>query len=287
MPNDIGVPTSPYNTKIPSYTENADIQTALRLYHYGEDTTNPNPVIGNSIVGHLSNLNSIKLDKSPTVIPSNANLETYTTTGYYIQPSAINANSGTNYPSYKDGNNVLRFFAGILKVINSGGIVSQEYHMIGDTGYIVNRSFWKIRYSNQWSTWTQFLAPVDVVAITDEQYYKKAVTYTITEANNTFAPRFFLENIKSTNHTLALDDINRIVSMQVTGGGVLTVPTNAVVAFPVGTIINVYNRSATEFLTITASAGVTLRNDGTIEPYQEASLRKRGTDEWVASGPVY
>jgi hypothetical protein len=287
MPNDIGVPGSLYNTKVPSYSENADIQTALRLYHYGEDTTDPSPVISNSIVGHLSNLDSIKVDKTPTLIPASANIDTYVTTGYYVQTSAANANTGTNYPSYRDSGGALRFFAGVLKVVNSGGVVSQEYHMIGDTGYIVNRAFYRIRYTNQWSTWVQVLGPTDVVAITDEQYYKKAVTYTIAEATNAFAPAYFLENLKSANHTLGLDDINRIVSMQVTGGGTITIPTNATVAFPIGTVINVYNRSATEFLTIAGAVGVTLRNEGTIEPYQEASLRKRATDEWVASGPVY
>ena len=287
MPNDIGVPGSLYNTKVPSYSENADIQTALRLYHYGEDTTDPSPVISNSIVGHLSNLNSIKVDKTPTLIPTSANIDTYVTTGYYVQTSATNANTGTNYPSYRDSNGTLRFFAGVLKVVNSGGVVSQEYHMIGDTGYIINRAFSRIRYSSQWSSWVQLLTPTDVVAITDEQYHKKAVTYTIAEATNAFAPAYFLENPKSANHTIGLDDINRIVSMQVAGGGTLTIPTNATVAFPIGTVINVYNRSATEFLTITGAVGVTLRNEGTIEPYQEASLRKRATDEWVASGPVY
>lgn len=287
MPNDIGAPSSPYNTKVPSYSENADIQTALRLYHYGEDTTDPSPVISNSIVGHLSNLDSIKVDKTPTSIPASANIDTYATTGYYVQTSAANANTGTNYPSYRDSNGTLRFFAGVLKVVNSGGVVSQEYHMIGDTGYIVNRAFYRVRYANQWSSWVQFLSPTDVVAITDEQYYKKAATYTIAEANNTFAPAYFFENLKSANYTIGLDDINRIVSMQVTGGGTLTIPTNTTVAFPIGTVINVYNRSATEFLTIAGAVGVTLRNEGTIEPYQEASLRKRETDEWVASGPVY
>lgn len=287
MPNDIGVPASPYNTKIPSYTENADIQTALRLYHYGEDTTDPSPIISNSIVGHLTSLNGAKVDKTPTVIPSGANLETYMTTGYYIQPTAANANTGTNYPSYRDGNGTLRFFAGVLKVVNSGNVVVQEYHMIGDTGYTINRVFVKTRYSNTWSTWTQLLAPADVVSITDEEYYKKAVTYTKTEADNAFAPRFFFENLRTADYTLALADINRIVSMLVVGGGTLTIPTNSTVAFPIGTVINVYNRSATEFLTITGASGVTVRNEGTIEPYQEASLRKRATDEWVASGPVY
>jgi hypothetical protein len=65
----------------------------------------------------------------------------------------------------------------------------------------------------------------------------------------------------------------------------LTVPTNASVAFPVGTVVNVYNLNASD-VTIAAASGVTLRNAGALEEYGEVSLRKRGTDEWVLAGNV-
>jgi hypothetical protein len=50
-----------YPTKVPGYEDAADIQAALRLYHYGStdyDITNANTssVLANSIVGHLNNL---------------------------------------------------------------------------------------------------------------------------------------------------------------------------------------------------------------------------------------
>jgi hypothetical protein len=51
--------TGPYNTKIPSLAENANIQDALRLYHYG--TTTPptiGNVIANSVAGHLKAMSS-------------------------------------------------------------------------------------------------------------------------------------------------------------------------------------------------------------------------------------
>jgi hypothetical protein len=58
------------------------------------------------------------------------------------------------------------------------------------------------------------------------------------------------------------------------------------VAFPLGTVINVY-RAGTGSVTISGAAGVTVRNGGAIsDQFGEVSLRKRGTDEWVLSGDV-
>lgn len=50
-----------YSTKIPGYDDAADIQAALRLYHYGSETydpqnSNPNEVPINSLAGHLQAL---------------------------------------------------------------------------------------------------------------------------------------------------------------------------------------------------------------------------------------
>lgn len=57
--------TGQYNTKIPSYADPADIQAALRLYHYGSDTipANSGDILANSIAGYLkalqANINTI------------------------------------------------------------------------------------------------------------------------------------------------------------------------------------------------------------------------------------
>jgi hypothetical protein len=50
-----------YPTEIPGYEDAADIQAALRLYHYGSSdyditNTNPNNIITESIAGHLKTL---------------------------------------------------------------------------------------------------------------------------------------------------------------------------------------------------------------------------------------
>jgi len=97
---------------------------------------------------------------------------------------------------------------------------------------------------------------------------------------------FFLNETttRTANYTLALSDINQVVPMN--GSGLtLTIPTNASVAFPVGTIVNVYNLNSTN-VNIVGASGVTVRNAGDLGEFGEVSLRKRGTDEWVLAGNV-
>jgi hypothetical protein len=52
--------TGPYNTKMPALSENANIQEALRLYHYGTITppADLSSVISNSVAGHFKNMST-------------------------------------------------------------------------------------------------------------------------------------------------------------------------------------------------------------------------------------
>jgi hypothetical protein len=47
-----------YNTQIPGYSDAADIQAALRLYHYGSDTipANSGEILASSVAGYLKSL---------------------------------------------------------------------------------------------------------------------------------------------------------------------------------------------------------------------------------------
>jgi hypothetical protein len=95
------------------------------------------------------------------------------------------------------------------------------------------------------------------------------------------APRLFVENIVTANYTLQLSDISKVIAFNSSSNLTLVVPLNASVAFPIGTIINVY-RAGIGTVTITGQVGVTVRNAGTVPlQFGERSLRKRGTDEWV------
>jgi len=87
-----------------------------------------------------------------------------------------------------------------------------------------------------------------------------------------------------TTYTLVLADM--IVEMNNASANTLTIPTNASVAFPIGTTITVVQYGA-GVTTVTGATGVTVNGvsaGGVAASAQYAgfALYKRGTDEWIA-----
>lgn len=137
-----------YPIVIPSLTENADIQTAIKVYHYGQ-TTEPSSLNANSISGHLNTLENTKVDVVPTPIivgvdennVNQNNLNLKITTGYYVVRENSIASAGLNYPSGAT--------AGLLHVVNDGAVVYQTY--------ISNASkfYWRGYYASSWIPWKE------------------------------------------------------------------------------------------------------------------------------------
>lgn len=93
---------------------------------------------------------------------------------------------------------------------------------------------------------------------------------------------------KTADYTLALADAGEAFQIDSTSARVVTVPTNAVVAFAVGTFIGPIIRYNTGTLTI-VGAGVTLRTPSSLTArvqYSGINLLKIGTDEWLVSGDL-
>ena len=293
MTENIGGPSAPYNLSIPSITDNADIQTAFRLYHYGTDTTTPGTPPLESLAGYLANLESTKIDIVPTQIPSAADLNTYITTGFYSQTNNASASAGSNYPAA---------FAGLLTVVNDSNVVFQQYQVVGasETGTATNtenKTYWRYFFAGSWRPWRTFIDNAQLVATGDIRYYTQSAAnnlfYTKTHIDSTFytkteaaAAQYLLENVQTGSYTLALSDVNKVVAINNTASATVTVPNNTTVAFPVGTVINIY-RMTDQPVNVVGATGVTVRNAGDIyEQYTEISLRKRATNEWVASGNI-
>lgn len=136
-----------YITQIPTLSSDADIQTALKLYHYGQ-SSEPTSLVADSIAGHLSTLESNKLAKAATVLPTvntNNDLNNITTTGFYSQQTALGAAAGANYPSFNASK-----YPGMLIVTTDSGVIYQDYQMSGG----VNEKFWRAKYSGTWTSWT-------------------------------------------------------------------------------------------------------------------------------------
>ena len=94
---------------------------------------------------------------------------------------------------------------------------------------------------------------------------------------------------KTAAYTLGLADAETVVEVNSASAATVTVPSNSSVAFPVGSIIEVYQQGVGS-VTIAAGPGVTVRSrSGGLALagiYAVARLRKRATDEWVLAGDL-
>lgn len=96
-------------------------------------------------------------------------------------------------------------------------------------------------------------------------------------------------NQTGTTYTLALTDAGKVVELNNASAITLTVPPVSSVAWPVGTVVELWQQGAGQ-VTIAAGAGVTLRSDGSkvklTAQYAGCSLRMRANDEWSLVGDL-
>lgn len=92
-----------------------------------------------------------------------------------------------------------------------------------------------------------------------------------------------------TSYTLALSDKNNLIELARATGIVLAIPTNAVVAFPIGSQVLAYQAAAGQ-VTFSALTGVNLITAGgknkTSSSGSTASLIKVATNSWLLSGDI-
>lgn len=189
MPTNIGAEGAKFNTLIPEINENADIQTAFRLYHYGEGLSGTGTLPGNSLAGFLDKLENEKVSKVAEIIPANADLNTYTTPGFYSQNTDPKARSGVNYPLSGEV-----AYAGMLKVLSDGNNVYQEYQIGSITSG--GRTYWRARFGLG-GTFTQWRA-FAFENHTHPQYISR------TEAINEFVPQIRYKTRRNVQSTRAL-----------------------------------------------------------------------------------
>jgi len=134
----------------------ADILTKLKTVHGPGSGLNADLLDGVELA---------KILALGTIIPAGTNLNSYTATGLYHQPSTANAGSGTNYPVA---------LAGMLEVIQDGSMVYQKY-----TSYDSSHNVYVRTYNGSWYSWTRILDTVDLATINSNLALKlDAATYT-------------------------------------------------------------------------------------------------------------
>ncbi len=127
-----------------------------------------------TVDGSGSGLDADKLDGTElakilalgTTIPGSANLNSYTSTGLFNQPSTANASSGSNYPVA---------LAGMLEVIADGSIIYQKYTAYDSAHNVYLRTC----DNGTWYSWTRILDTADLSTINSNLALKlNAATYT-------------------------------------------------------------------------------------------------------------
>jgi len=95
-------------------------------------------------------------------------------------------------------------------------------------------------------------------------------------------------NAQASSYTLVLADSGKMIEINNASGVTLTVPTNASVAYAIGTQINILQTGAGQ-ITIAGAGGVTVNATPGLKlrtQWSSATLIKRGTDTWVAVGDL-
>lgn len=103
---------------------------------------------------------------------------------------------------------------------------------------------------------------------------------------------FTLNDQTSTSYTLALTDQYQVlVTRSNASASTLTIPTNASVAFPVGTVITVLNKG-TGAVTISGDSGVTVLSAGAsaaspvLNQYKSCALMQTSANNWYVVGAI-
>lgn len=86
--------------------------------------------------------------------------------------------------------------------------------------------------------------------------------------------------VQTTSYTLALTDKDQVVQFNNSTTVSVTVPTNASVPFPIGSLVWIA-RIGTGTVSLVAAGGVSLTKTGNLGLNEEFYLRKRGTDSWM------
>jgi hypothetical protein len=284
-----------YSTQIASLSENADIQEAFRLYHYGApsgtgsgeyDPTNTNVanLINPSIAYSLSNLQSQittisgSLGVQATVWTTKGDLVTRTSSpgvvrfGVGADGTILTANSATGTG--------LEWATPAVTLTN---IVTLTNKTITLGSNIITGT---IAQFNTALTDANFATIAGTESLSNKTLSSTTVSDSLSVVGNVIYHT--VPESKSTTYPLVLTDDGKIIEMS--GGGFLQIPTDASVNFPIGTQITVLQTTSTQVTiqaitpgttTVNGTPGLKLRTQ-----WSSATLIKRGVNLWVAIGDL-
>ena len=291
-----GLTTFNVNTLVPSLSDNADIQEALRLYHYGAPSgsgigeyslsnTNPanlkNPSIAHALYTLQSEIDSLVLGVPASLWTAKGALVTATSVGTtFTLPVGANGTVLTANSSTTGG-----IAWTIPQVTAAGSETLLNKTIIGPTISALAISDSSIIFEG--STADIYETTLTVIDPTADR------TLTLPDRSGNIALSTLEINAQTASYSLILTDESRIVEMSSTSANSVTIPLNASVAFPTGTQITIIQTNTGQ-TSIAVTAGVTLNctpqttaNTAKLRTqWSSVTLVKRSTNSWIAIGDL-
>lgn len=249
--------------KIPAMADAADIQVALKYYHWGQEAE-PEGTATAGISKYLDDLDG-RIDTLETDIDG------------VVLESIVNAKGDLIVGTANDTVNRLAAGSeGYYLKTNPAQTTGLEWTALPSASTSVSGI---VQLSDSTSTTSSILAatPTAVKAVADS---KSALDFTILE--------------KTADHTLVLSDAYKIIEMNLTStANTVTIPLNATQAFAIGSQITII-QTGTGATTVTVTAGVTLNCTPQVSSnaaklrtqYSSCTLIKRATNTWIAIGDL-
>jgi hypothetical protein len=280
-----------YSTAIPGYADSADIQAALRAYHYGSYTYDP----ANTSTASLINpsiaytLNDLQYQIDNIEVGSAIEETIFTAKGQILSASAASTpdvlSIGSNN-QFLIANSATATGLQWTNTLSSPTISSPTITNPTITGLFLNDSSIVFEGSSADANET-------TLSVTNPTADR---TVTIPDASGTIAFRELeFNSISATSYTfVAADNGKMVVAAATSGPATFSIPTNASVPFGVGTTINIIG-TGTGLITISASssgtttvasAGNTPASPTLRAQYSSAMLIKASTDVWYVVGDI-
>jgi len=276
-------------TEVPALSENADIQEAFRLYHYGApsgvgigeyDTTNTNPL--NLVVPSIA-YTLYNLQQQITTLSGTLGI---LTSAYTAKGGILTATASSTVVMLPVGSN------GKILTANSGTATGLEWATpeITPTNTVTmsNKSFLSPQTDVLIFEGATPDANETTLGVVDPTADRTAL---LPDRSGTVQMDTIETNPQTGNYTLVLADKSKLVEVNSGTAKNVTIPLNATVAYPVGTQIMIGQTGAGQ-VSIIVTGGVTLNGtpQGTAnvinlrDQWSVVVLIKRDTDTWLAVG---
>jgi hypothetical protein len=125
--------------------------------------------------------------------------------------------------------------------------------------------------------------------VTGAVQLSNSVTFNSTALVQGLLTNYNVYNTQTSSYTLVLGDASKVIEMNVASANTVTIPTNASVAFPIGTEITVLQYGV-GITSIAVAGGVSIvsKDSASIigNRYTGVTLLKRGTNEWYLIGNI-